>query len=526
MYPIIQKSKDYTITEQKLVMSDGVGLYTKIIVPNGVTKCPTVFMRTPYDPALNGAPGSINTELEAPYVKQGYAVVWQHCRGTGDSEGFCLPYNEKERTDGLDTLALIRKMPFYNGEIFLWGVSYLSSVHYLYLDTAPADIKGAVFAIQTDRMFFHKYRNGCCYDLVGNTNWYLDRIRRKYPEQDRSQIDKRPYINIMPRVIGTDLPYFADTMRNDQYTDFWKKDPRTHLFENLKLPVLLVEGWYDFYLGGMCSMWQRMPKETKSKSAFLIGPWGHATKIAKDCPYPLPGGNIPADYAVQWFESIRNKSPYPYAQTGKINYYSIGGGKWNTTDTLNPAQPAKALYFHKDLTLSNTAESTDSQITYRYDPDHTPGCFRHNGIYPGHAPNTVPGVITFLSDPAEKDQQFFGPVHWHMTVSSDCDDSAFFLRVSFVENGESYNLTQVITTMSHIAPNCHAGMPVTIDLDTTPIAFTLKKGCQIRVDISSHSDIHAPHPNIKGHWAEIDHCKIANNSLHLQNACISLPVAP
>jgi len=67
-------------------------------------------------------------------------------------------------------------------------------------------------------------------------------------------------------------------------------------------------------------------------------------------------------------------------------------------------------------------------------------------------------------------------------------------------------------------------MPITIDLDTTPIAFTLKKGCQLRVDISSHSDIFAPHANVKGHWAEVTETKIANNTLHLKDAYIALPI--
>lgn len=524
MYPIIQETEHYTVTEKLLPMSDGICLYTRCTIPKGAKKYPTVFIRTPYDPPQKGNPCTIDKNVEAVFVSAGYAVVRQHCRGTGDSDGFCLPYSEKERSDGLDTLALIREMPFYNGEIFLWGGSYLASVHYLYLDTAPADIKGAVFAIQTDRMYFHKYRNGCVYDPVGNTNWYLDRIRRKYPAQDRSQVDKRPYINIMPRVIGTDIPRFADMMRNDHYNDFWKNDPRTHLIENLKLPVLWIDGWYDFYLGGMYSMWQRLPEKTKAKSAFLIGPWGHATQTAKNCPYPLPDGNIPVDYAAQWFESIRQKTPYPYAKTGKITYYSIGGGNWSTANTAISPRPEKTLYFRENLTLVGTPDTADTQITYRYDPDNAPCCFRHNGIFPGHAPNSVPGVITFLSEPAEYEQRFLGPVHWHMTVSSDCDDTAFFLRVSMVENGVSYNLTQLITSLSHIAPDCYAGIPITIDLDTTPIAFTLKKGCQLRVDISSHSDIFAPHANVKGHWAEVTETKIANNTLHLKDAYIALPI--
>ena len=522
MYPIIQKAESFTSTEQLVPMSDGVKLYTRVIVPHDTETCPAIFIRTPYDSARNGTPCSLDSDIEENFINTGYAVVRQHCRGTGDSEGFCIPYGEKERTDGLDTLAWIRTQSFYNGEIFLWGQSYYTSVHLLYLNSAPADVKGAVLAIQTDRMYFHKYRNGCCYDLVGGTNWYLDRLRRQYPQQDRTQINKRPYIDIMKRVIGTDFPAHTNMQRNNCYNDFWQQDPRTHLMENLKIPVLFLEGWYDFYLGGMFSMWQRLHPEGKSKSAFIVGPWGHSTQTAKNCPYPLPNGNIPSDHAIQWFDSIRTQKPYPYAQTGKLTYYSLGSGKWYTEPMSQPAP--ERLYFGEDLKLSKSPLTQDLRITYRYDPDDAPGCFRHNGIFPGHEPNSVPGVITFISEPATDDCRYFGPVRWHMTVSSDCEDTAFFIRISLVEEGVAYNLTQAITSLSYADPDCHAGKPVTLDLDTTPIAFTLKKGCKIRVDIASHSDIFVPHANVKDHWAEVTDCKIANNTLHLKNAYITLPL--
>ena len=521
MYPIIQALDSCLITEQLLPMRDGVQLYTRTVVPKGDGKYPIVFIRTPYDTARKGVPCPPLSDGEAEFVNAGYAVVRQQCRGTADSEGICIPY-VNERKDGLDTLAQIRKFPFYNGEIFLWGQSYLTSVHLLYLDTAPEDIKGAVLAIQTDRMYFHKYRNGCCYDVVGNANWYLDRLRRQYPQQDRSRLDERPYMDIMSRAVGKDVPAFTAMMQNNCYNDFWKNDPRTQLMENMKLPVLFLEGWYDFYLGGMFSMWQRMHPDGKSRSAFIVGPWGHSTRTARNCPYPLPNGNIPTDHAVQWFNSLRQNTPYPYAQTGKLTYYSLGSEDWYTESASQPA--SVKFYFSEDRKLSQVPLAQDLRITYRYDPDDAPGCFRHNGIFPGHEPNSIPGVITFLSEPADTRCQFFGPIRWHMTLSSDCEDTAFFIRVSIVENGISYNLTQGITSLSYIAPDCRADMPIPVDLDTTPIAFTLKKGTRLRVDISSHSDIFAPHPNIKGNWAEISECKIANNTLHLKDAYIALPL--
>ena len=526
MYPMIQDFESFTLTEALFPMPDGVGLYTRLLVPKGGGQYPIVFIRTPYSQAYKGKPCPLDENLEVPYIRHGYAVVLQHCRGTGDSQGICIPYKH-ERSDALETLSMLRKLPFYNGEIYLLGGSYLATVHFSYLDPCPPDIKGAALSIQTDRMFFRNYRNGCCYNFC-NLSWWLRMMQRQYPDGrvKAETLPPRPYKDLMKNLVGEDVPDYTANLLNDTYNEFWQNDPRTNVIENWKIPVLFTEGWYDFYIEGMFSMWQRLPEEAKKKSAFVVGPWGHATKTAKNCPYPLPEGDIPADFALQWFNSIRLGTPYPHAKTGKVNYYSIGGGKWYTGDDPRPACGIRKLYFRENLTLSDTPCRTDGTVTYEYDPEKAPGCFRHHGIYKGAAPNTVPGVISFLSDPAAEEQRFYGPVHWQMTVSSDCEDTAFFIRVYLVEGGESFNLTDTVTSLSHTDPHCRAGKAVTLELDTPPIAFTLKKGAAIRVDISSHSDIYVPHANIKGHWAEVTETRIAHNTLHLKNAHITLPADP
>ena len=523
MYPMIQDFENFTLTEALFPMPDGVGLYTRLLVPKGGGQYPIVFIRTPYSQAYKGKPCPLDENLEVPYIRHGYTVVLQHCRGTGDSQGICIPYKH-ERSDALETLSMIRKLPFYNGEIYLLGGSYLATVHFSYLDPCPPDIRGAALSVQTDRMFFRNYRNGCCYNFC-NLSWWLRMMQRQYPgaRAKAETIPPRPYKDLMKKLVGEDVPDYTANLLNDTYNEFWQNDPRTNVIENWKIPVLFTEGWYDFYTEGMCSMWQRLPEAVKQVSAFVVGPWGHATKTARNCPYPLPEGNIPADFALRWFNSLRDHTPYPYARTGMVNYYSVGGGKWNTAHDFTPGNEGRRLYFREDLSLSDTPCTGADSVTYTYDPEKAPRCFRYQGIYEAPAPNTVPGVISFLSAPFDREQDFFGTVHWHMTVSSDCEDTAFFIRVYLTEEGKSYNLTETITSLSHADPDYRAGKQITLTLDTPPMAFTVKKGAAVRVDISSHSDIYVPHANIKGHWAEVTETKIAHNTLHLKNACITLP---
>jgi len=511
MYPKYQQSESIRVEETFFTMSDGIRLYTRILLPAGFKRCPVVFQRTPYEASHNGEAHPLENCENDMFVKNGYAVILQHCRGRGDSEGDCVPYGNAERTDALETLELIRKLPFYNGEIYLFGGSYLSTVHLLYLDPTPADIKGAALSIQTDRMYFRNYRNGCCYDFC-NVNWYKSMLSRRYPNASTEGKLVRPFKDIAKRVFSEDIPELTGMYLNDTYNEFWKNDPRTNVMEHLTVPILLTEGWYDFYIEGMFSMWERLNKETKAKYPFVVGPWGHATQV-NNAEYPLPHGNIPQDFPVKWFNSIRTQTPYEYAQCGKVNYYSIGGDRWTAAEEPQNLK-TKRFYMNADQTLSDQPMQA-GQLSYRYNPDFRHGKFQYHNIYKTETADAEDGIISFYGSPFEKDTSFYGNVRWHATVRSDCEDTAFFIRIYLTENGCDYNLTETITTLSHVNGNYTPGTETCIDLQTPPIAFTVKKGCGIRVDISSDGGIYVPHANVKRHWAEVTETQTATNTLIL-----------
>ena len=180
------------------------------------------------------------------------------------------------------------------------------------------------------------------------------------------------------------------------------------------------------------------------------------------------------------------------------------------------------LYFGENNTLNALPCKTEKSISYVYNPEKRLNCYRFHDIYKAFQIGSVDGVISFQSTEFNEDTSFLGEIRWHMNVSSDREDTAFFIRVYFVENNISYNLTETITSLSHIKENYKAGEKITIDLFTPPIAFTVKKGNKIRVDISSDGGIYVPHANVKGHWAEVTETKIANNTIYLADSFIEL----
>lgn len=506
------------IREEFFTMSDGVRLYTRMVLPEDNKKFPIVFIRTPYEEKRNGVPCPAEEYQDDLFIKNGYAVILQHTRGRGDSEGICVPY--KERNDGLDTLEIIRTLPFYNGEIYLTGRSYLSTVHLSYLDTKPKDIKGAALGIQTDRMYFRNYRNGCCFGYC-NITWWRKMLLNRYPDQlPRDDFLYRPYYKIMERMVGEDVPEYTGMLLNAEYNDFWKGFEAVNASENMTIPTLFSDGWYDFYIDGMFDMWERLPQETKKKSAFVVGPWGHAVKVSPLAEYPLDNGNAPDDYIVKFFNSIRDNTNYDEFELGKVNYYSIGGDYW-TTD--NKSDNSMKLYINGDNTLSDKPIVKGEQ-SFIYDPDRPLDYFKYMNIFKADKENKPDEILSFTSEAFENDVDFYGKIRWNMKVKTDCDDTAFFMRVYMVEDGEAYNLTETITSLSHINPDYVANDECMIDILTPPIGFRIKKGCSLRIDITSHSKRYVPHANVKGHWAKVTETKIATNTVICdEDAYIILP---
>ena len=132
----------YTM-DPSYILSESVRLFTVVLRPDSDGKFPTVVVRTPYVDSYENMPedkiAAAYLAENADWLRRGYAMVIQHCRGRGKSTGDCVPYIH-EREDGLTLLDWIRCQPFYNGEIFLKGESYLTSVHYA-IAPFPADVR-------------------------------------------------------------------------------------------------------------------------------------------------------------------------------------------------------------------------------------------------------------------------------------------------------------------------------------------------------------------------------------------------
>ena len=140
-------------------MSDGTRLATDIYRPaeNGrpvERKLPVVLQRTPYNKR--------NARLiaQAEYFStHGYVAVLQDCRGRYGSEGVFTKYMD-EPQDGFDTVAWISRLPFCDGKVGMWGLSYGAHVQACAAKLAPPNLSTIVVNMGgTSNGWDHSVRN-------------------------------------------------------------------------------------------------------------------------------------------------------------------------------------------------------------------------------------------------------------------------------------------------------------------------------------------------------------------------------
>jgi len=125
-----------------LPMRDGVFLLADHYVPSTSTPAGTLLLRCPY-----GRDAPLSWLYARVYAERGYHVVMQSVRGTFGSGGEFVPASN-EVEDGADTVAWLRREPWFTGTFATVGQSYLGLTQWALLaDPPPAVDEGAELVI-------------------------------------------------------------------------------------------------------------------------------------------------------------------------------------------------------------------------------------------------------------------------------------------------------------------------------------------------------------------------------------------
>ncbi len=495
-------------------------LFTMILLPQKDKSYPTVVYRSPYvnNTVDNSEEDILKTCCSSfrDWLNRGYAIIYQHCRGQGKSTGDFVPYIY-EREDGLALREWIRQQPFYNGELFLFGASYTASLHY---STAPFedDIKGAVFEVQDSERYNLWYRNGQM--RKGHANWYFELYKSKCglnKSFNMQSFSEKPLKDLSERGLGDRAEDFEQMLAAQlPSSEFWNtrfggQDARNAVVD-ANIPILLTTGYNDYYVGGVFDMWNKMNEQTKNKSALLVSPFNHGDGYGTGGLCFPKGKRIEQfgqRYQIDWFDNIRKGIPLPYPK-GVITYYRTFENRWQSD-------------FYSTPTKSISVPLGVETLSFKYDPLN-PTAFSNEGDFAKEC-DLCGDFISVYTKPFDRDVFIKGKMRAKLAVSSDCEDSSFYVRISIKNTEHTYVLRHDITSLCFQRGSYVKNDIVELNFSFDEYAFLLKKGECLQIDIAStDNNSYVSHTNKKGDYYRQTTVNTATNTVYLERSYLYIPV--
>ena len=505
-------------------------LFTAVMLPSAKGQYPTMVYRTPYVDVFEDTPEKeicdlYKTKYEA-WLARGYAVVLQHCRGRGKSTGDCIPYINEQR-DSRTLYAWIRTQDFYNGELFLNGASYCASVHYC-ASPYDGDIKGAVFGVQDPERYNICYRNGFMKKGL-HGEWYVKQYKAKTMKEKNyteNSFEMLPLSDFTKTVFGEASMDFDTMLKSPNPSDaFWLThgggtDARDAV-KNPPFPILFTTAFFDLYAGGVFDLWKSMDSAAKAKCALVVSPNDHGDNEADpETGCVFPNGRrkdaFGEEYEIDWFDSIRKGTTPPFA-LGQVTYYTLFENKWHT-DLFEGKESVQSISLGTEI------------AEYDYDPNDPPrfkaGLSRaFGGTVFQDAPHTKNDIVSVYTEPFEQDSCIKGQMRAELSVSSDCEDTCFYVRVSIEKAQGDLGLRDDITSLCFACGDYKVNEKVQLCFTFDEISCLVRKGERLRVDIASADAEHyVRHTNQKGLYSAQTSTKLAHNCVFLKESRLLLPI--
>src|SRR5579863_1634818 len=125
-------TRDIGTQPLRIPMRDGPELLADRYYSRNGPAQPTVLIRSCY------GRGTFLKPVAALFVERGMQVVIQSCRGTDGSQGTFRPFFDEEN-DGEDTVEWIARQSWFNGDLALWGISYLGNTAWAVANSGARD---------------------------------------------------------------------------------------------------------------------------------------------------------------------------------------------------------------------------------------------------------------------------------------------------------------------------------------------------------------------------------------------------
>lgn len=526
-------------------MKDGTVLRANIYRPEGDGKWPVLLTRLPYGKDLPIG-GSVMDPTQV--ARRGYVVIVQDTRGRLTSDGEWDPFvNEPE--DGVDTVEWAARLPYSDGQVGMYGISYFGFTQWAAAVHQPPALKAMIpFQTWNDPFNGVVFRGGAL-ELGSAISWNLmmglDVLLRRHQGDPRAlgqsmymlakEMDglgpqgywSLPLKDYAPLKRHDVAPNVFATIERPMDREYEKIKPLTIVgqHENVTVPTLNAGGWYDIFLQDTIHNFKIMREQGTTpearQSKLLIGPWSHGgvTNPIGELNFGFGASaafiDLQIDFVslqVRWFDHWLKGRDTGMLEEAPIKLFVMGANIWrdeqewplaravNTPYYLHSAGNANSL--NGDGMLSPEPPAAEPFDQYNYDPanpvitnggallmtpEYRPGVFDQRPTE-GRA-----DVLVYTTAVLEQDVEVTGPIIVHLWAASSAPDTDFVARLVDVHpNGYAQNLTDGIIRARYRnfakgeAPSLlESGEAYEYEIDLWATSNVFKAGHRIRLDITS-----------------------------------------
>lgn len=494
---------------RRVRMRDGVELSADVYRPDAQGRFPVIINRTPYTKTSAGT-----LTLAKYFVSHGYVFVAMDVRGRGDSDGKFDPY-VNDGQDGYDTIEWCAVQEWATGRVGTVGGSYNGKIQWLAAVKQPPHLTTMIVLVTPSDPFV-EWPTG--QPLPMDLSWY--HFTAGHVLQNMEAVDwKKLYLHLplitMDEAMGRPNRLWKDEVEHSKLDSWWEPHRYQNKYEQVRVPVLGISGWYDDEQVGtplnFIGMTTRgADQKLRRSQKMLMGQWPHAVNSTAKLGEVDFGPTAVIDmnaYWLRWFDywlkgidnglmkeppvrifvmgenAWRNEDEWPIARTRWMKYYLHSNGLANTLSgdgTLSTAEPAN--------------EPTDS---YTYDPAHPvpfmtdPSFAQIGGPDDYRQVEQRADVLVYTSEPLAEDVEVCGPIRVQLSAASSARDTDFMAKLIDVwPSGVAQRLTDGM-----VRARFRTGMdkPLLIepgrvyvyDLDLWNTCQMYRKGHRIRLEISS-----------------------------------------
>ena len=338
-------------------MRDGVVLRADVARPRARGRFPALVHRTPYGKAAN-------TQM----AEAGYVVISQDMRGRYASDGEFTPMfmpGYRDAGDGYDTVEWAARLPYSDGKVGVYGISYPSWASWELASVRPphlvAMFNGGYATRLTDWELGGVLRTGRVQQWLFRSLGPDLRRRAGLPRPhtpaeagESAGKDREKPLWFVPL---KDLPdeyaagcrdiwhYWLDHHHKDIF-DFGKRHGE------VDVPVMHVTGWHD-RLVLTVDHFTGMRRNGRTQAArraqrMVVGPWSHGSQGPRRIGEMDFGKSAAVDFnalMARWFDYWLKGKPNGMMRTAPVRYFVMGENRWRTASAW-PVPDVKSLSFH------------------------------------------------------------------------------------------------------------------------------------------------------------------------------------